>query len=496
MKKKFLLLFLSFQSLLIGYCPEQELGPLFRSVQMENIFGDSKTFVDCDPKCCPNKILTFYFSQKPTDLKEFVDRYFQIPDSYKQPDLKGLPMQEYLMKAWDVLIRSSLSACHQITTLIPLPETYVVAGERFREMYYWDTYFSMLGLSLSDKCNLVEDILQNFIYLIDLYGFIPNGNRSYYLTRSQPPFFSLMARLSSCQARFLPYLEQEYGFWMRCRSSPGEILNHYSDAAFTPRPEGYREDVLAAKNIPEERRGEFYHNIRATAESGWDFSSRWLNESGKLSTTQILPVDLNCLLYHEELLLAELYAGIGCHEISAEFQERASRRKEAIQKKFWNEEKGFYFDYNFVEEKQTGHYTLAGIFPLLFQIATPSQAEKVMFVIKDKFLKPGGVVTTLVDSGQQWDFPNGWPPLQWATVEGLRHYGYAELADEIVNRWLYVNEMLYKKTGLMFEKYNVVDIEKTAGGGEYPLQAGFGWTNGIDLYFLNCLRSRPSRNKF
>ena len=131
-----------------------------------------------------------------------------------------------------------------------------------------------------------------------------------------------------------------------------------------------------------------------------------------------------------------------------------------------------------------GKLTLAGVFPLYAKTATSKQAASVAKILEEKFLKSGGLVTTLEDTGQQWDSPNGWAPLQWIAIEGLRNYGYHQLANEIKKRWVNVTVDIFKETGKLVEKYDVANAGK-GGGGEYPLQDGFGWTNGVLAALLN-----------
>ena len=144
-------------------------------------------------------------------------------------------------------------------------------------------------------------------------------------------------------------------------------------------------------------------------------------------------------------------------------------------------------DFNFSKKERTKELTLAGAFPLFFGVANREQAEGVKNVLMETFLKDGGLVTTLKPSGQQWDAPNGWAPLQWMAVKGLLLYGYQEEAKEIMKRWLALNEKVFKNTGKMMEKYNVEDLSLLSGGGEYETQDGFGWTNGVALGFKEIL---------
>ena len=170
--------------------------------------------------------------------------------------------------------------------------------------------------------------------------------------------------------------------------------------------------------------------------------------------------------------------------MAEQYKQLAEKRKAAIQHYCWNEENGFYFDYDFIEEEQKQSFTLAGIAPLFFKVATAEQAKQAATVLENFFLQPGGVVTTLGTTGQQWDAPNGWAPLQWMTIKGLENYGLNDLASEIAKRWIKLNDNVYKRTGKMMEKYNVMDTALEAGGGEYPGQDGFGWSNGVLLALI------------
>ena len=300
---------------------------------------------------------------------------------------------------------------------------------------------------------------------------------------------------------YLPQLEKEYHFWM-CGSNElsasvtslhrtvllpdGSVLNRYWDENNTARPESYREDVeLSHQTSVDSKR--LFRDLRAGAESGWDFSSRWFKDEmsfNTIHTTEIIPVDLNCLLFHLEQTIAKAYHVFENNNEEEKYLNLAEKRKAAIQKYCWNESKGFYIDYDFAAGKQKDSLTLAAAFPLFFNIADPTQAKKVADIIKEKFIKSGGVVTTLTKTGQQWDAPNGWAPLQWITIIGLENYGEQELAKEIANKWIQLNTEVFKRTGKLMEKYNVQDTSLDAGGGEYPGQDGFGWTNGVLLALI------------
>jgi alpha,alpha-trehalase len=493
----------------------QQASPLFEDVQLSKVFTDSKTFVDCLPKSGIEEINAKYIRQKDQpgfSLVKFVLDNFELPilHSNGYNSARGKSVEENIETLWTVLTRQPDK---KGGSLIPLPYPYIVPGGRFGEIYYWDSYFTMLGLKASGKNEMLENMVHNFSFLIDTIGYIPNGNRSYFIGRSQPPFYSLMIKLladsktgpddearrgNEVLTSVLPQLEKEYSFWMKeadqlnetnnaihhsIRMPNGEILNRYWDENDTARPESYREDVELSHQSGQEPK-KLYRHLRAGAESGWDYSCRWfkdVNSFASIHAADIVPVDLNCLVFHLEKTIAEACLLNENIEASKQFQLLAEKRKEAIQKYCWNKQQGFYVDFAMEESKQKQTLTLAGVFPLFFNIATKEQAKQVANIIKEKFLKPGGVVSTLETTGQQWDAPNGWAPLQWITIKGLENYGYTELANEIAKRWIQLNTDVFKRTGKLMEKYNVVDTHLEAGGGEYAGQDGFGWTNGVLL---------------
>ncbi len=495
-----------------AYVPDEQLGELFHDAQMARVFPDSKTFADCQPRFAVEEITAAYRKErqgKSFNLKDFVYRNFVVPAPQTVPPTapEVRTMAEHIRSNWARLIRPPDSLSER-SSLLPLPYPYIVPGGRFREIYYWDTYFTCLGLAASGRWDLVGNMTKNFAYLIDTYGFIPNGNRTYYLSRSQPPFFSHMVMLLGefkgldTAAVYLPQLEKEYAFWMDGRNkltddnpahrhvvrlAGGTYLNRYWDAAEKPRPEAYREDFTLAQGLPEAEQKRLYRNIRAACESGWDFSSRWFADGKNLSsivTTEIIPVDLNSLLYHLEETLATLYDHRGNTGKAAGYRKLAQARRNAILRYCWDEAKGFFGDYHYPSGKPTGRLSMAAAYPLWMGIADSLQAVRVAARLQKEFLAEGGVATTLAATRQQWDYPNGWPPLQWIAVKGLTRYQQPELASLLRNRWLKVNRRVYDRTGRMVEKYNVVDMSLEAGGGEYPVQDGFGWTNGVALDLL------------
>lgn len=493
-------------------------GDLFEAVQRNRVFDDSKTFVDSVPLSSPETILQQFRDgrEEPDfDLRAFVERHFSVPDDGPGDavETEARSMHAHVEAMWDHLTCDPVDS-DDGESLISLPHPYVVPGGRFRETYYWDSYFAAEGLAASGRLDVVEGLARNFASLVDRLGFVPNGNRCYYTTRSQFPLFCRLVgilvreRGIDAAAPYLQPLEREHAFWMRGRSdltdaSPairrtvvlddGAVLNRYWDEQARPRPESYREDVSLAESVAPDRRERLYRDVRAACESGWDFSSRWLADGESLSTirtTDIVPVDLNAALYDLESTLAEWVGHHGNTEAAESYREAARRRALALDARCWDEDAGFYLDYCWSEEERTDVWSLAGVTPLFFELASNRQAAAVAENLRVRFFAEGGLPTTLRTTGEQWDRPNGWAPLHWFAVVGLRRYGHDDLACEIARRWLRVNASVFARTGKMMEKYNVTNVERRTVVGEYPLQDGFGWTNGV-VAALEDLFDRP-----
>jgi alpha,alpha-trehalase len=314
----------------------------------------------------------------------------------------------------------------------------------------------------------------------------------------------------SVYKKYYSALQKEYEWWMNgetglkngtvnrrvVKLDDGTVLNRYFDDKKAPREESYVQDVTT---FNEAHDSITFTNLRAGAESGWDFSSRWFGDTLHLSTvetTNILPVDLNCLLYAYESILSKAASVSKSTTKSQYYKQRAEKRKAAIQKYFWNDKEQFYFDYNFIKKQTTNKWAAAGAMPLFANVATKPQAQSIQQNIKDKLLKPGGIATSVYHTGQQWDAPNGWAPLQYIAVKGLSNYGYDSLAQTIADRWMSVNERVFATTGKMLEKYNVENINLESGG-EYPTQDGFGWSNGVYLKFHSLYKEhKPDSRPF
>lgn len=488
--------------------PSLAFPALFPAVQLTPLYPDQKTFCDLVPKAPPFVINYAYavaHTQPGFSLAGFVNLAFAPGPAGPTIPLAsaGEPIRSYIDQLWTTLTDEA-PAGSPFASLLTLPKPYVVPGGRFNELYYWDTFFDLVGLEQSGRGPLSDGIIDDFAYEIRTYGHIPNGNRSYYLSRSQPPFFATMLALVAKRRgtdvfrQYLPELRIEYDYWMRgadglaagaaahnvVRLWDGTLLNRYWDERDAPRDESYADDVATAAGSGRVATT-VYRDLRAAAESGWDFSSRWLADGKTLSTirtTEIVPPDLNSLLYALEAALSVGERLAGDQAASARYATAAASRKAAIQRLMWDDNAGAFADILRTTGKSTGVYSAATVYPLVFGIATPTQAHKVAISLRQRLLQVGGVATTTLTSGQQWDFPNGWAPVQWLATEGFRNYGENDLAYTIASRWTANVHAGYDSLGKLVEKYDVTRTDGGAGaGGEYATQIGFGWTNGVQL---------------
>ncbi|MBE7730406.1 alpha,alpha-trehalase TreF [Komagataeibacter sp. FXV3] len=496
--------------------PSIVLDGLFQAIGEAHIYTDAKTAADAIPDEAPADLMAEYNVAKlrpDFSLKDFVARHFTLPErktvSYQRsPDEN---VRDYINGMWEVLSRPPDTQV-AYSSQLPLPYTYVVPGGRFSELYYWDSYFTMIGLYENQKIDLMRDMVRDMASMIDRYGHIPNGSRTYYLSRSQVPFFSLMVDLLAMHdgqvayTTFLPELQAEYDYWMDGQDSvppggayrhvvrlpDGTLMNRHWDDMNTPRDESYPQDIATAAHSGRPKE-EVYRDLRAGSETGWDFSSRWLADGHTLSTihtTDLLTVELNCMIPHLEQTLAHAYELKGNKDAAARYNRLAQERIDAVQRILWDERRAAFIDYDWKKGESTSILSGATVVPLFMQMATPEQAKAVSETVRKNLLKVGGLIATeRSGSGQQWDSPNGWAPLQWMAVKGLNQYGYDALASDIAARWMGRVIGTYEKSGVLLEKYDVVNPfispKGGKGGGEYPMQIGFGWTNGTLLGLMN-----------
>jgi alpha,alpha-trehalase len=398
--------------------------------------------------------------------------------------------------------------------LLYLPHPYVVPGGRFNEMYGWDSFFIQMGLLRDGKVDLAKDMADNFLYEIREYGKILNANRTYYLTRSQPPFLTemLLAVYRKTQdkkwlADSVPAIETYYRYWTsEPHLTPATGLSRYFDMGEGPAPE-----VVAAE-VDRKGRNEyhllqnyfrthritdydvsqyydaktnqltplFYKGDRSMRESGFDPSSRF--GAFSIDIIHYDPVCLNSLLYLMEAQTAEIMGILNRDADQGEWLRRAEERAKLINEYLWNEQDGLYYDYNFVQSKQRQYPFLTTFYPLWAGFASKEQAARVARNLP-RFEQPGGLQTSTVHSGDQWDAPFGWAPLQWIAVQGLRRYGFGAEADRISVKFLSLMVQEFRKHGTLVEKYDVVrrgtDVTSRIHYGYRSNEAGFGWSNAV-----------------
>ncbi len=397
------------------------------------------------------------------------------------------PALEYITGFWDRLIRFHP---HDTGTLIGLPRPYLVpatdpARPLFQEMYYWDSYFTSLGVVGTPHEWLVLDMTENMAAMVARFGFIPNGNRYYFTSRSQPPFFTMMIRLA-------------HGLKAaRGDADADEYLRHMMRLAVRE-----HETCWLGEKHPHERRKyrglSRYHDINysdflASCESGWDHSTRCDGdrpgtESGRWM--DFVPVCLNSILYAREADFAWALGQLGAADESRYWREQAEERARTVRELMWDAEKGFFFDFEWKREERCRVLSLAGFYPLWAGIATQAQADEMVARWLPRFLLPGGLVTSLDPfPGRQWAYPNGWAPLQWLAASGLDRYGFHAEADEVRRRWCDACAHGFALLGTMLEKYNVAEPHREPEHGVYGLVEGFGWTNGVFVDFVRKLEA-------
>jgi alpha,alpha-trehalase len=434
--------------------------------------------------------------------------------------------------------------------LLFLENPYVVPGGRFNEMYGWDSYFIIRGLLRDGKIDLARGMVENFFFEIEYYGGVLNANRTYYLTRSQPPFLSSMivAVWEAEKARghedlkwlakAYRYANEDYEMWRQEPHLAGATgLSRYYDFGNGPVPEGlhdetgYYHDVLAyfakqkgaspylverttadALKHPEYSLGlcadgspasaskcaptkyvalsdEYYKGDRSMRESGFDISFRFGPYGAE--THHYAPVCLNSLLYKTETDLEQVSKWLGKRTAAAQWHQRAEKRKKIIRTLLWNGERGLFFDYDFQHKKLSSYEYATTFYPLWAGLATAAQAKSVMRNLP-LFEQQGGLAMSTKQTGVQWDYPYGWAPIQLLAVEGLRRYGYNAEADRVSCEFLGMVLDNFARDGNIREKYDVVSDSSNIqlAEGYRDNIVGFGWTNGV---FLELLHGLPEK---
>ncbi|OQV12117.1 Trehalase [Hypsibius exemplaris] len=544
-------------------------GSLLHTVQTLKLFPDSKWFVDLPLKVPPAVALAEFAKLGPIEgisadqMRIFLNSTFlsspennmvvRKPIDYKSVSDGGLSLHQHIAEAkyqvmaeaihekWESLGRTIIDDVRDNPdqhSLIYLPNPFIIPGGRFREIYYWDSFWVIQGLLVSGMTETARGMILNFVHLIDLIGHIPNGNRVYYEKRSQPPFLAMMVdayiKHPSMPAEdsrrlileCLPALVKEHNFWMTeraavvTRDGKDYVLNLYKGGITEPRPESYREDFETAANVTDNKqREQLYADLGAGAESGWDFSSRWMDTAtspfNSIRTETIVPVDLNAILCAQERLIGEFYQTTGNSAESDRFANLARQRADAIQAVFWNEEKAMWRDFDLKRSGQREEFYLSHIAPL-FARCRGSTVDIMSTSFMNKLLNspdivqvtsyPGGFPASLTAAGPhtQWDLPNAWPPSQLMLIEGFAgNPEFRKTALSWAQKWVTAVYTGFEAKNLFYEKYDVNKVGVYGGGGEYVVQDGFGWTNGGILRLLQLFPTelqqsegeRPSAGK-
>jgi alpha,alpha-trehalase len=409
--------------------------------------------------------------------------------------------------------------------LLYLPRPYVVPGGRFNEMYGWDSYFIQVGLLREREKHLALDMVDNFLYEIEHYGTLLNANRTYFLTRSQPPFLTRMVlgvfgRTGdrAWLRRSLPALQSYYRFWTTGdHLVPGHALSRYWDSGEGPAPEAMSDERDAQGRTHYDRVREYYrtHEVdaydvsryydraqdrltdlfykgdRSMRESGFDPSNRF--GPFNVDIIHYAPVCLNALLFQMERDMATIQRALGDVPGSREWERRADERRGAADATLWDEQAGLYFDYDFETRRRRPYEFATTFWPLWVGMASPAQAARVRANLA-RFEAPGGLLTSTTVSGNQWDAPFGWAPLQLAAVEGLRRYGYNQDADRLARKFLDLVTKEFEEHGTIVEKYDVQrresDVSAGIRFGYSSNEIGFGWTNAAFVELLAGLQAR------
>jgi alpha,alpha-trehalase len=403
--------------------------------------------------------------------------------------------------------------------LLYLPNKYVVPGGRFNEMYGWDSYFIVRGLLQSGRIDLARGMVDNFFFEIENYGAMLNANRTYYLTRSQPPFLSSMfvevyqaSHQHAAQKDDKAWLERaytnlnkDYEMWTRDPHLAGQTgLSRYYDFGDGPPPEAVKDETGFYRKVaeyfflhPEQADDYIVENsprseelaagaaytlqvcdapttmARPECEPPRSFKlskdyykgDRSMRESGfdvsfrfgafGSATHHYAPVCLNSLLYKTEKDLEQISRWLGHAEDAEKWNRRAEQRKNLITKYMWNEQKGLFFDYDFTASRMSEYKYASTFYPLWAGLATPEQAKAVANNLK-VFERPGGIPMSTQDTGAQWDLPYGWGNIEMVVISGLRRYGFNDDADRISYEFLSTVAENFRRDGEIREKYNVV----------------------------------------
>jgi len=400
-----------------------------------------------------------------------------------------------------------------------VPNAFVTPNDKkFKHLFYWDSFFMLRGMIGTKREWLLKDMVDNFIYLFNNYGVIPNFNSPASSGRSQPPLLTSMI-IDTYNGPYYRYMNKNR---IKRRIEDRESLKDWLINAYEVAKREYFEVWDDPDNL-------FYHKIPETGlnrygdrdvgyahsselESGWDFTSRFYNRCN-----EFLPIDLNSMLYKYEIDFAKISEYIGDKKESDKWIERSNSRKALINKYLWNESDGFFFDHNYKHNRQSNFLSLAGFVPLWAGLATKEQAEKMVKKLKYFETKSGLVITAkeslapkadLSDvpiryrvavqnllNPKQWDYPYVWPPVEYLVVTGLLKYGYFEEAKRIMQSSLSAWSKIFEKHNTFFEKRNALSDDLPSDF-HYANQSGFGWTNAVFYRYVQILDSLDRGESF
>jgi alpha,alpha-trehalase len=494
------------------------------------------------------------------DCKTIVDpKLTATPVLYLPADFQVPATVEQLQRQCKVQVQRLPAAIHNLGEMDPgkidppgllyLENKYVVPGGRFNEMYGWDSYFIVRGLVEDKRVDLAQGMVENFFFEIEHYGAVLNANRTYYLTRSQPPFLTsmILAVYEAQKAaghenrawleKAYDYAVRDYGLWTHEPHLAGSTgLSRYYDFGTGPAPESLKDETghyrqVAAYFLSQSDRGvdyvvpkdpakqqlvgplftlqvcdvaktmaspgcdpagsfalsaDYYKGDRSMRESGFDVSFRFGPHGAR--THHFAPVCLNSLLYKTEKDLEQVAETLGRKQDAEEWRKRAEERKERIQKYLWDDQRGMYFDYDLDKQQRSTYEYVTTFYPMWVGIATPDQARAIMQHIS-RFERPGGLAMSPYETGGQWDYPYAWAPNQLMADEGIRRYGFNEDADRVSYEFLSTVAENFRRDGTIREKYNALtrSSETQVTAGYHMNIVGFGWTNGVFLTLLHEL---------
>ena len=401
--------------------------------------------------------------------------------------------------------------------LLYLPKPYVVPGGRFNEMYGWDSYFIQLGLLKDNELELAKDMANNFLYQVKYYGKVLNANRTYYLNRSQPPFLPQMVLGVYAKTHdrkwledALPLIEKYYKLWatephltpesgLLAIGISARVLHLRSFRRKRTRKAGHAlylvRDYYRTHDVPDYRLDQyydkntdqltmlFYKGDRSMRESGFDPSNRF--GPFNIDIIHYNPVCLNSLLYLMETQTAEILDELGRKPEAASWRAKANFRASAINRLMWDEQDGLYYDYDFADKRVRRYPFLTTFYPLWAGIASKEQAARIVKNLP-LFEKVGGLETSTLVSGNQWDSPFGWAPLEMIAVEGLRRYGYHADAERISMEFLSLVNREYQRMGYIVEKYDVVNGGSNVTAIHFDIAQTKRASAGPTRCFLNC----------